>query len=208
MMRPSRRWGTRHYNAGLIFQIARNLYRAAGVQGGMSRRLTSMVSNGNEGLMLSFASLEERGIEFRSLLWGGVLSLIVCGSALFALGHGGRPVVYSMLYQNNLPSVPGGKAKSRIVLACEPIKSSGGSMVKVTAVVGGEENGPTPTGQVNFLFGWNSFEIERLTNGSVTIDAKLPDNKDLPLRAIYVGDGNYNSAGSFDERQSQSCSRI
>jgi hypothetical protein len=166
-----------------------------------------MALNSNEGLMPSFASLEERGIEFRSLLWGGVLSLIVCGSTLFALGHGGRPVVYSMLYQNNLSSVPGGKSKSRIVLTCEPIRSSGGSMVKVTAVVSGEENGPTPTGRVNFLFGWNSFEIERLANGSVTIETKLPDNKDLPLRAIYLGDVSYNSAGSFDESQSQSCSR-
>jgi hypothetical protein len=154
--------------------------------------------------MLSFASLEERGIEFRSLLWGGVLSLIVCGSALFALGHGGSSAgVYSMLYQNNLHSIPGGKAKSRIVLTCEP---AGGSMVQVTAVVSGEENGPIPTGRVNFLYGWNSFEIERLANGSVTIDAKLPDDKNLPLQAIYVGDGNYNSAGSFDESQSQSCS--
>jgi hypothetical protein len=157
--------------------------------------------------MLSFASLEERGIEFRSLLWGGVLSLIVCGSVLFALGHGGRPVIYSMLSQNNLPSVPGGKAKSRIVLACEPIESSGGLMVKVTAVVSGEENGPTPTGRVNFLYGWNSFEIEHLANGSVTIDTKLPGNKNLPLRAIYLGDVKYNSAVSFDESQSQSCSR-
>jgi hypothetical protein len=173
----------------------------------MSRRLASMASNGNEGSMLSFASLEERGIEFRSLLWGGLLSLLVCGSALFALGHGGRPVVYSMLYQNNPPSVPGGKARSRIVLACEPIRPSGGSMVKVTAVVSGEDNGPTPTGRVNFLFGWNSFEVERLADGSVTINTKLPENKNLPLRAIYLGDVNYNSAGSFDEGQSQSCSR-
>jgi hypothetical protein len=193
--------------AGLIFRSARNLYSAPGVQGGMSRRLTSMASNGDEGLMLSFASLEERGIEFRSLLWGGVLSLIVCGSAVFALGHGGGPVVYSMLYQNNLPSVPGDKARSRIVLGCEPVKSSGGSMVKVTAVVSGEENGPTPTGRVNFLFGWNAFEIERLANGSVTIDTKLPENKNLPLRAIYLGDVNYKSAGSFDQSQSRSCSR-
>jgi hypothetical protein len=184
-----------------------NLYCAAGVEEGMTGRLTSMASNSNEGLMLSFASLEEKGIEFRSLLWGAVLSLIVCGSALFALGHGGSPAVYSMLYQNNLPSIPGGKAKSRIMLACEPIKSSGGSMVRVTAVVSGEVGGPTPTGRVNFLYGWNSFEIERLANGSVTIDAKLPENKDLPLRAIYLGDGNYTSAGSFDESQSQSCSR-
>jgi hypothetical protein len=163
-----------------------------------------MASSGNEGVMLSFASLEERGIEFRSLLWGGVLSLIVCGSALFALGHGAS---HTPGFYSTPPSVPGGKAKSRIVLACEPIKSSGGSMVKVTAVVGGEENGPTPTGRVNFLYGWNSFEIERLANGSVTIETKLPDNQDLPLRAIYLGDGNYNSAGSVDDSQSQSCSR-
>jgi hypothetical protein len=72
---------------------------------------------------------------------------------------------------------------------------------------GGEENGPTPTGRVKFLYGWNSFEIERLANGSVTIETKLPDNQDLPLRAIYLGDGNYNSAGSVDDSQSQSCSR-
>lgn len=170
----------------------------------MGSRLNSIASNSNDGLMPSFASLEEKGIEFRSLFWGGALSLIVCGSALFALGHGGghTPVVYSML-----PSVPGGKARSRIVLACEPINSSGGSMVKVTAVVSGEENGPTPTGRVNFLYGWSSFEIERLANGSVTIDTKLADNKSPPLRAIYVGDGNYKSARSFDESQSQSCSR-
>jgi hypothetical protein len=155
--------------------------------------------------MLSFACLEEKGIEFRSLLWGGGLSLIVCGSALFAVGHGGSSAAfYSMRYQNNLPSVPGGKAKSRIVLVCEPAPDS---MVKVTAVVSGEGDGPIPTGQVNFLFGWNSFEVERLANGSVTIDTKLPENKNLPLRAIYVGDGNYNSARSFDDSQSQSCSR-
>jgi hypothetical protein len=80
-------------------------------------------------------------------------------------------------------------------------------MVKVTAVVSGEENGPTPTGRVNFLFGWNSFEIEHLGDGSVTINTKLHDNKDLPLRTIYVGDGNYKPAGSFDERQFQSCPR-
>jgi hypothetical protein len=175
----------------------------------MTGRLTSMASDGKEGLMLSFASLEERGIEFRSLVWGGVLSLIVCGSALFALGHGGghTPGFYLMVNQHNLPSVLGGKAKSRMLVACEPITSSEGSMVKVRAVVIGEENGPTPTGRVNFLYGWNSFEIERLANGSVTIDTKLPDNKDLPLRAIYLGDVNYNSAESFDQSQSQSCSR-
>jgi hypothetical protein len=175
----------------------------------MGSRFTLTASDGNEGVMLSFASLEEKGIEFRSLLWGGVLSLVMCGSALFALGHGGKhtPVFYSMLHQNNLPSVPGGKAKSKIVLACEPIKLSGSSMVKVTAVVSGKENGPTPTGRVNFLYGWNSFEIEHLANGSVTIDTKLAGNRNLPLQAIYLGDVNYNSAGSFDESQSRSCSQ-
>jgi hypothetical protein len=175
----------------------------------MGSRLTSSAVNGSEGLMLSFASLEERGIEFRSLLWGVVVSLVVCGGALFALGHGGRDmqVFYSMRYQNNLPSVPGDKAKSTIVLACESIESSEGSMVKVTAVVSGKENGPTPTGRVNFLFGWNSFEIKHLANGSVTIDTKLSGDKNLPLRAIYLGDVNYNSAGSFAESQPRSCSR-
>jgi hypothetical protein len=185
-----------------------NLYYTVGVEEGMGSRLTSMASSRNE-LKLSFASLEEKGIEFRSLLWGGLLSLIVYGFALFALGHGGghTPVLYSMLYRNELPSVAGGKAKSRVVLGCEQIESSGGSLVRVTAVVSGEENGPTPTGRVNFLYGWKSFEIEHLANGSVTIDTKLPDDKSLPMRAIYLGDFNYNSSGTFDESQSRSCSR-
>lgn len=168
-----------------------------------------MASNGKNGLMLSFASLEERRIEFRSVLWGGVLSLIFCGSALFGLGHGGGSMLtfYSIANEDNLPTVPGPKARSRIVLTCESGESFGSSMVRITAVVSGEENGPVPTGQVNFLFGWRSFDVERLANGSVTIDAKMPEDKNLPLRAIYVGDGNYNSARSFDESQSQSCSR-
>ncbi|NYF90919.1 hypothetical protein RBB79_14970 [Tunturiibacter empetritectus] len=175
----------------------------------MESRVTSTGSNGNEGLMISFASLEERGIEFSFMLWGGVLSLMVCGAALFGLEHGAShtPVIHSIFYRNSLPSVAGGKAKSRIVLTCESIESTGRSVVKVTAVVGGDEDGPTPTGRVNFLLGWNSFEIEHLANGFITIDMKLPDNKNLPLRAIYLGDVNYNSAGSFDESPSRSCSR-
>ncbi len=37
----------------------------------------------------SFASVEEDALEFRFLLWGGVLSLIFCGSTLLALQYGG-----------------------------------------------------------------------------------------------------------------------
>lgn len=36
----------------------------------------------------SFASLEVRALELRFLIWGGVLSLVLCGVALFALQHG------------------------------------------------------------------------------------------------------------------------
>lgn len=89
-------------------------------------------------------------------------------------------------------------------------------MIKVTAVVSGEDSGPTPTGKVNFLSGWDSFEKETLVNGSVSVNAKQLHDNNLSLRAIYLGDINYKSARSFDKsnepdtdssdrKQSQSC---
>jgi hypothetical protein len=46
-------------------------------------------AQGGSGGAPSFASLERSALEFRFVLWGGVLSVVLCGAALFALEHGG-----------------------------------------------------------------------------------------------------------------------
>jgi hypothetical protein len=38
-----------------------------------------------------------------------------------------------------------------------------------------------------------------LDDGSVVVDARLPDGRRLPLDAVYVGDANYSSANSMEK---------
>lgn len=146
----------------------------------------------------SFASVEEQALEFRFLLWGGVFSLVLCGSALFALQYGGghlRPV-----YGPSDPNaVLAAKMPPKIVFSYEPIGSPEGKMVRMHAVVSASDGGPMPTGKVNFLHGWNIFVGGTLVNGTVTVDAKVPKGKRLPLNALYLGDSNYGSVSSVEK---------
>jgi len=72
--------------------------------------------------------------------------------------------------------------------------------VRLRAVVSASDGGPMPTGKVNFLHGWNVFVGSALVNGAVTIEAKVPEGKKLPLNALYLGDSNYSSTTSVASR--------
>lgn len=150
----------------------------------------------------SFESLEEEALAFRSWFWGGVLSFVICGAVLFGLGHGGRHGPFpDSLFSVNPPFSHGiGKITPKIEFTYEPKPPTEGSAVRLSAVVSTNNNGPTPTGTVSFLYGWNVFEQGTLVHGSVTVDATLPDGKKRPLSALYLGDGNYYSARSTDTR--------
>jgi hypothetical protein len=151
-------------------------------------------TTGGSGLP-SFASLEARALEFRFLMWGGFLSLILCGGALFALQHGGGrlPVVHVMLLGT-------GKTRPKIVFSYEPSWPSEGSIFRVSARVSSDD-GPVPTGKVNFLYGWNVLATGTLVNGSATMDVRLPEGKRLPLNALYPGDSNYTSVSSLEKNR-------
>jgi hypothetical protein len=147
----------------------------------------------------SFASLEVRAMETRFLVWGGFLSVVICGTILFALQHGGErlPAMHAML----APNAPVIRAKTppKIVFSYEPSDAAAGKVVRLHAVVSPTDGGPVPTGKVNFLHGWNIFTDGRLVDGSVTVVAKVPSGKRLPLNALYTGDANYGSVSSVEK---------
>lgn len=149
----------------------------------------------------SFASLEVRALETRFLVWGGFLSVVFCGAVLFTLQHGGGrlPLMHAMV-SSNAPVI---KAKEvpKITFRYEPADATGGSMVRLHAVVKANGDGPVPTGKVNFLHGWNIFTDGKLVDGSVTVVAKVPRGKRLPLNALYTGDMNYGSVSSVEKAQ-------
>ncbi|QNI37394.1 Ig-like domain repeat protein [Edaphobacter albus] len=149
----------------------------------------------------SFASLEVRALETRFLIWGGFLSVVFCGAVLFALQHGGGrlPLMHAMV-NSNAPVI---KAKEvpKITFSYEPADATGGSMVRLHTVVKANGDGPVPTGKVNFLHGWNIFVDGKLVDGTVTVVAKVPRGKRLPLNALYTGDMNYGSVSSVEKAQ-------
>jgi hypothetical protein len=144
----------------------------------------------------SFASVEEQALEFRFLLWGGVLSLIFCGSTLLALQYGGGRLPHPHAVFGPNAVVQQAKMEPKIVFSYEPADPSAGQTVRLRAVVSASDGGPMPTGKVNFLHGWNVFVGGALVNGAVTIEAKVPKAKNLPLNALYLGDSNYSSTTS------------
>jgi hypothetical protein len=162
-------------------------YRETAVAGGVAS------TAGGSGRLPSFASLEVRALEFRFLVWGGFLSLLLCSAALFALQHGRGhlPVVHAMLMGT-------GKTRPKIVFSYEPSQPTEGSTVRVSAKVSSED-GPVPTGKVNFLYGWNVLATGTLVNGSATMEVELPEGKRLPLNALYPGNSYYNSVSSVEK---------
>lgn len=80
----------------------------------------------------------------------------------------------------------------------EPSQPAEGATVRVSATVSSDD-GPVPTGKVNFLYGWNVLAAGTLVNGSATMEVKLPDGKRLPLNALYPGNSYYNSASSLEK---------
>jgi hypothetical protein len=145
----------------------------------------------------SFGSLEEGHLQARSLWWGGVLSVVLCGSVLFALEHGRGHLPRNVVIPPSATQDVS-KLRAHVELTYEPLDSSKRPMVRLRAVVHASDGGPTPTGKVNFLYGWRTLTSAALDDGSIVVDAKLPDDRKLSLDAVYLGDVNYSSANSME----------
>jgi hypothetical protein len=149
----------------------------------------------------SFGSLEEGNLQMGSLLWGGVLSIVLCGSVLFALEHGRGPLPLHSEISYSSPGVS--KLRAHVELTYQLLDRSKKPTVRLKAVVRPFNGGPMPTGTINFDYGWRTVAIGTLVDGEVVLDTKLPDNKGLAMDALYLGDFNYSIARSTEMTPSQ-----
>ena len=163
--------------------------------------MSAVAATGQKEGIPSFASLEVQALETRFLVWGGFLSMVFCGVVLFALQHGGGqlPLMHSML--STTAPVIKAKEVPKIEFSYKPANAVEGTAVRLHAMVKANGEGPVPTGKVNFLYGWNIFVDGKLVDGEVTVVAKVPKGKRLPLNALYTGDSNYGSVSSVEKAQ-------
>jgi Bacterial Ig-like domain (group 3) len=149
----------------------------------------------------SFHILEDEALSFRSLASGGFASLVVYGSVLLLIGHGGNRLPFSGPDFQRLPRHSGMIAKPppTVALSFLPANPVPGSTVSLTVTVFAVDAGPTPTGYVRFFDGTTALNLGKLDNGTLTVKRKLPHGATHSLNAIYYGDANYSPASSIGE---------
>jgi Bacterial Ig-like domain (group 3) len=154
----------------------------------------------------SFHILEAEALSFRSLFYGGIASLVVYGSILLLIGHGGTHFPISAPDFQRLPRHSGTIAKPppTVTLSYLPANPAPGSTVSLTATVTPVGTSPTPTGHVRFFDGSTILTTGKLDNGAVTVKGKLPRGTKHSLNALYYGDFNYGPASSIGKRGMES----
>ncbi len=150
----------------------------------------------------SFHILEADALSFRSLLHGGIASLVVFSCILVLLGHRGNPLPNAALdTQRTARSFDTiAKRLPTVALSYLSANPTPGSTVNLTATVAAV-GGPAPTGNVRFFDGGTVLNMGELDNGTVTIKAKLSHTVTHSLRATYLGDAKNSSARSVGERE-------
>jgi len=144
-----------------------------------------------------FKSLEAKPVDLRALLLGVALSPLICGSILLAFGNQSIHVYAAKSPAVPDPSIPKQtKTHPQMTFSSQPTPVE--QTVKVNITMTTPAGAPIPTGTVNVLYGWTFVGKGTLVNGSVTMPINIPDQKHLPLNAIYTGDENYLSANSFE----------
>jgi hypothetical protein len=150
----------------------------------------------------SFYILEAETLSLRSLFHGGIASLVVYGSLLVLIAHGGNPLPNAALdferssRRSALPKPP-----PTLTLSYLPTNPAPGSTISLTATVAPVGTLPTPAGHVRFFDGNTILNTSKLDNGTITVKSKLPHIALHSIHAIYYGDFNYSSATSTGERE-------
>jgi hypothetical protein len=150
-----------------------------------------------------FYVLEDETLNFSSLFYGGIASLVVCSSILSLIGNGGTPLPFPAPDTQRTPRYSGTIAKPppTVILSYLPANPAPGSTIRLIATVHAVGPGPTPTGHVRFFDGSTVLNTSKLNNGTVTVKGKLPQIATHSIHAIYYGDINYSSSSSIEERE-------
>jgi hypothetical protein len=151
----------------------------------------------------SFHLLEDETLSLRSLFYGGIAALIVYGTLLPLIGHGGRrlhpPSDFEPIPRHSAV-IPKPPPPPTVTLSYSPANPAPGSTLILTATVLAPGAAPTPTGHVRFFDGSTALTMGKLHNGTVTVESKLPHNPNHSLYAIYYGDFEYGPASSIGDR--------
>jgi hypothetical protein len=152
----------------------------------------------------SFHLLEDETLSLRSLMYGGVAALIVYGTLLPLIGHGGKPVHLYAPDAQRIPrhsaAIPKPPPPPTVTLTYSPTSLTSGSTLILTATVLAAATAPTPTGHVRFFDGNTVLTMGKLKNGTVTVEGKLSHRRKHSLNAVYYGDFEYSPASSIGER--------
>jgi Bacterial Ig-like domain (group 3) len=150
----------------------------------------------------SFHILQDETLSFGSLLYGGIVSLVVYSSILFVLSHGRSHFPNSYWALEHIPrySVTAAKETPTVSLSYSTPHSSTRSTVTLTAIVSAAGTGPIPTGNVIFFDGHTVLNTVTLQDGTITVNPKVSHTTPHAFKAIYCGDANYSSASSIGER--------
>jgi hypothetical protein len=153
--------------------------------------------------MPSFHILEDEALSFGSLLYGGIVSLMVYGSILFVLSHGRSHFPDGYWATEHIPrySATAAKEEPKVSLSYSLPHPSTRSTVHLTATVSATGTGPTPTGNVIFFDGHTVLNTVTLQDGTITVNPKVSHTTPHAFKAIYCGDANYGSASSTKERE-------
>ena len=151
----------------------------------------------------SFHILEDETLSLGSLLYGGIVSLVVYSSILFVLSHGRSHFPDGYWAAEHIPrySATAEKETPTVSLSYSIPHSGTKSTVSITATVSATGTGPTPTGDVIFFDGHTVLNTVTLQNGAITVNPKLSHATPHAFKAIYCGDANYASASSIRERE-------
>lgn len=176
---------------------------------------------------LLFLTLEDEALNFSSLLYGGIASVVIYAVVLILASHGGvslpirysgaaQPANYSEAAAGSSPSAAAeapnysgaiAKPAPRVGISYTPFPPTSGSTVNFTAKVFGVDGRPTPTGNVRFFDGDSLVGVGELSNGATAVTGKLPELAQHFLRAVYTGDSNYSASASGNPMQALSVSR-
>ena len=180
------------------------------------RTVAAAVATAHAGTPL-FLSLEDDALNFSSLFYGAIASVIVYAVVLVLMSHAGAsaPIRYSSAPQpanyseasagssaaatSDIPngSAAIGKPIPRVSLSYTPFPPKSGSTVNFTAKVFGFDGRPAPTGSVRFFDGDALVGVGELNHGAAVVTGRLPELPQHFLRAVYTGDSNYSAAASL-----------
>jgi uncharacterized protein (TIGR03435 family) len=190
------------------------------------RTVAAAAATAHDGAPL-FLTLEDEALNFSSLLYGVIASLMIYAVVLILASHAGAslPIQYSDPSQltnyseaaagsssaaaAEVPNGSGAIAKPvpRVSLSYTPFPPTSGSTINITAKVFGFDGRPTPTGDARFFDGDALIGVGELSNGATFVTGKLPELAQHFLRAVYTGDNNYSASASSNPEQAPSLSR-